>query len=171
MMKFTVQPIHEQDVEEIASWAYDPPYSIYNLDVEDIPILLDAKRRYFTVSDESHRIIGFCCFGEQAKVDGGLYPENEPDVLDVGLGMHPSLVGKGKGRAFVDAILRFAHDEFRPIRFRVTIADFNVRSRVTFLRLGFAQVGEFIRPFDGMKFVQLERNAIWAESSGQLTTR
>ncbi|MGD9092864.1 MAG: GNAT family N-acetyltransferase [Anaerolineales bacterium] len=162
-MRFTVHPICEQDVEEIASWKYDPPYSIYNLEKKDIPILLDAKNRYFSIYDESQRIIGFCCFGEQAKVAGGVYSENEPDILDVGLGLHPSMVGRGRGIAFVDAILRSASDDFSPIKFRVTIADFNVRSQKTFLGLGFTQVGEFIRPSDSMKFVQLERNAIWIE--------
>jgi RimJ/RimL family protein N-acetyltransferase len=162
-MKFIAQPICEQDVEEIASWEYDPPYSIYNLEKMDIPILLDAKNRYFSVNDESQRIIGFCCFGEQAKVAGGLYSGNEPDILDVGLGMNPSMVGRGRGIAFVDAILRFASDEFYPIKYRVTIAGFNIRSRKTFHSLGFTQVSEFIRPSDGMKFVQLERTAIWTE--------
>jgi ribosomal-protein-alanine N-acetyltransferase len=77
------------------------------------------------------------------------------------VGMHPGLVGKGLGARFVDAILHYTAGEFSPERFRVSIAAFNKRSQRTFLKLGFVETASFKRANDGMRFVQLEREANW----------
>ncbi len=161
-MKFNTQPISQQDANDIASWKYESPYSIYSLSQKAIPVLLDSKNRYFAVKDESSQTIGYCCFGEEARVPGGEYVDTEPLVVDVGIGLHPGMVGRGLGMAFVDAILRFATVEFNPARFRVSIAEFNKRSQRTFLKLGFVETYGFDRDGDGMRFVQLEREAIWS---------
>ena len=160
-MKFITQPISQQDAHEIATWQYETPYSIYSLSKKDIPVLLNADNRYFRVQDESGQLMGYCCFGEEAKVPGGEYIDSEPHVIDVGLGMHPKIVGKGLGKAFVVAILRFATEQFKPKRFRVSIAEFNKRSQITFSRLGFMKTYNFNREGDGMRFVQFEREANW----------
>jgi RimJ/RimL family protein N-acetyltransferase len=156
-MKFTIQPIREGDARQIATWRYDEPYGFYSLSALAIPVLLDPEFRYHSVQDESGRLVGFCCFGEDARVPGGVYTRGEPDVLDVGVGMHPELVGKGQGSAFIAAILGFAVKEFNPAAFRVTIAAFNQRSQRVFFGLGFRETGSFDRDGDGMRFVQLER--------------
>ena len=158
-MKFITQPIRLQDAGEIATWQYEPPYAMYSLSPLAIPALLDPINRYQGIRDESGRLLGYCCFGREAMVPGGAYGESEPDVVDVGLGMHPGLVGKGLGKAFVAAILAFAAEAFKPERFRVTIAAFNERSQRAFLGLGFAKTNSFNRVGDGLGFVQLEREA------------
>ena len=158
-MKFSTQPISPQDANDIASWQYESPYSIYSLSQKDIPVLLDSNNLYFAAKDESGQTIGYCCFGEEARVPGGKYNEKEPLVIDLGLGMHPGMVGRGLGGPFVDAILRFATEEFNPGRFRVSIAEFNKRSQRTFLKLGFIETYSFNRDGDRMRFVQLEREA------------
>jgi len=155
--KLTIRPLNAEDASEIASWQYEPPYSIYDLSQEEIPGLLDPGNRYFTVQDESGRLIGYCTYGVEAQVPGGEYLLAEPVVLDVGIGMHPGMVGRGLGKAFVAAILQFAVEAFQPDRFRVSIARFNQRSRRTFLNLGFRQTHSFSRQGDEMEFVQLER--------------
>jgi RimJ/RimL family protein N-acetyltransferase len=161
-MKFSIQPINQQDANDIASWQHESPYAIYNLSLQDIPVLLDSNNRYFAVKDETGRTIGYCCFSAEARVPGGEYHDSEPLVVDVGVGMHPGMVGKGLGSAFVAAILRFATEEFNPGRFRVSIAAFNKRSQKTFLKLGFVETFSFGRESDGKRFVQLERDAIWS---------
>lgn len=160
-MKISIHPISQQDADEIVTWRYEPPYAIYSLSREDLPVLLDPENRYFVVKDESSRRIGYCCFGDEARVPGGEYDDMEPFVVDVGVGMHPGLVGKGLGAAFVAAILHYATGEFNPGRFRVSIAAFNKRSQRTFIKLGFVVTTSFDREFDGMHFVQLEREANW----------
>ena len=149
----------ERDATEVASWQYEPPYSMYSLSAEDIPILVNPINRYFAIRDERDRLIGYCCFGDEAKVAGGKYPDAEPVVLDVGIGMNPDLVGKGIGAAFVAAIIDFAIYEYTPTRFRVSIAELNKRSQKVFLNLGFIESHKFHRDGDAMEFVQLERDA------------
>jgi RimJ/RimL family protein N-acetyltransferase len=160
-MEISIHPMSQQDADDIASWRYEHPYQIYNLSRKDIPVLLDPENRYFAVKDEPSRRIGYCCFGGEARVPGGDYRDTEPLVIDVGVGMHPGMVGKGLGAAFVDAILHYAAGEFSPERFRVSVAAFNQRSQRTFLKLGFVETASFKRVTDGMRFVQLEREANW----------
>jgi RimJ/RimL family protein N-acetyltransferase len=144
---------------ETVAWRYDPPFNLYNLSPEDIPLLIDPVNRYFAVYDETGRIVGICCYGVEARVAGGDYGDGVQATLDVGVGMSPDLVGRGQGAAFVRAVLAFAQESFAPHRFRVTIAAFNERSRRTFRRLGFEETFRFTRDSDGLDFIQMEREA------------
>ena len=152
--------MRKQDAEEIVSWRYPVPYAMYNLSKNDIPILLNTENRYFSVHDGPGQLMGFCCYGKEARVPGGEYTEDEPKVLDVGLGMDPEKIGKGFGKLFINTILAYALEEFKPVKFRVSIADFNKRSQRAFQNQGFKEVASFNRIGDGMKFVQLEREAM-----------
>jgi ribosomal-protein-alanine N-acetyltransferase len=155
-----IEPMRKEDAEEIVSWRYPVPYAMYNLSKNDIPVLLNSENRYFSVYDGPGKLMGYCCFGEEARVSGGEYAEKESEVLDVGVGMNPEKVGKGHGKFFIDAILAFALEEFGPSKFRVSIAEFNERSQRAFQNQGFEAIVSFIRSGDGMKFVQLEREAM-----------
>lgn len=156
-MIFVIQPIREREARQIATWRYDEPYGIYSLTALAIPALLDPELRYHSVRDEAGELVGFCCFGLDARVPGGVYTQGEPEALDVGVGMHPDWVGKSHGRSFVATVLGFAVKEYNPSMFRVTIAAFNQRSQRVFLGLGFKEAGRFDRDGDGREFVQLER--------------
>ena len=72
----------------------------------------------------------------------GLYA-NGP--LDVGLGMHPDLVGRGLGRRFVEAGLEFAFEAYSPESFRMTVTAFNRRAVRVYEDLGFTVLVEFGR--------------------------
>jgi RimJ/RimL family protein N-acetyltransferase len=85
------------------------------------------------VTDEGE-LLGYCCFGEPARVPGA---EEEAGTLDVGYGMAPDRMGQGRGRRFVGAILDFALERHGPERFRVYVLDWNERSRATAERNGF----------------------------------
>jgi ribosomal-protein-alanine N-acetyltransferase len=160
-MQLKILPLSLQEARVMATWRYESPYSIYSLSEEAIPEFINPKNRYFCVKDGAGQMIGYCCFGEEAKVLGGDYTASELDVIDVGLGMHPAKVGKGLGKEFIDAIFRFATHEFKPGRLRVTIAAFNLRSQKAFLKSGFVQTHRFLRKGDGVEFVQLERDVNW----------
>jgi len=121
--------------------------------------LFIPKYRYHQVLDETGDLIGYCCFGEDARVAGGDYSRGEPEVLDVGIGLRPDLVGQGLGQGFVTAILEYARKTFQPVVFRVTVADFNLRSLKTFQKLGFRTTNQFDRNPDSMSFTELERSA------------
>jgi ribosomal-protein-alanine N-acetyltransferase len=156
-MYYKIHPITNQEAEDIATWLYPSPYKMYNLSLDVIPKLLDPLNRYFAVRDPNDRLVGYCCFGSEARVMGGNYIDEGLSILDVGVGMQPDRIGKGEGIRFVNDILFYGMKRYNPIKFRVTIADFNKRSLRTFMSLGFEETNRFTRPSDQLMFIQLER--------------
>jgi [ribosomal protein S18]-alanine N-acetyltransferase len=98
--------------------------------------------------------VGYCCFGEEARVPGVF---EEPGVLDVGYGMRPDLMGQGSGHEFIRSILNFAARLFSPPRFRLLILDWNARSRAAARSAGFEEGGT-VESTEGT-FVVMTRDA------------
>ena len=158
-MELTIRQVSIEQAREIAAWRYEPPFSLYDLLEEDCSLLWEPTNRYYSVLDHDRALLGYCCFGNEARVAGGSYNEQEPTVLDVGVGMHPDKIGKGLGNKFIDAVLQFGKVRFSPAKFRVTVAAFNQRSLKAFCKLGFERTFVFQRSQDDMKFIQLEKIA------------
>jgi len=153
-LEYQFSPLQPEDVERVITWRYPHPYQIYSLTPEDRITLLNPAYRYHGVRAEGLGLVGICCFGDDARVEGGEYGQGEPEVLDVGIGLRPDLTGSGLGRGFVSQVLRYGARQYRPRWFRATIAAFNHRSRRTFQGLGFQEEGRFMR-FEGeLRFVQ-----------------
>jgi ribosomal-protein-alanine N-acetyltransferase len=132
-----VRPLRPADEAAILAWRYEGAYATY--DVDDPA---DLEHGHFAVEDGGE-LVGFCCFGGGARVDG---VAEEDGVLDVGYGMRPDLMGQGRGAAFVAVILAFGVERFEPQRLRMSILRWNARSRRAAERQGFALVraaGEF----------------------------
>jgi RimJ/RimL family protein N-acetyltransferase len=157
--RYYISRLSEEKALEITTWHYQPPYDLYDLSENNLAGFLNLDNRYHQVLDQAGSLIGYCCYGLDARVPGGDYQQGEPEVIDVGVGMHPDLVGQGKGVGFVRSVLEYGKEEYKPQKFRVTIADFNIRSKTTFMNLGFIIIGNFIRELVNLKFVQLERQA------------
>jgi ribosomal-protein-alanine N-acetyltransferase len=152
------RPMDEAVAQEILTWRYETPYDIYNLNVEDadevVSCFVDPVNAYHAIVDKEGGLVAYCCFGPEGQVPGGDY---DNPALDVGMGVHPDLTGKGLGGAIVDAVLRFARQEQTPTTFRVTVAEFNERAQRVWKKAGFQPVQRFERTFDGMPFVILTR--------------
>jgi RimJ/RimL family protein N-acetyltransferase len=127
-----VRDLTDADIRDITSWRYEGRYAAY-----DVTGGVSPGLGYFAVEHEG-RLVGYCCFGAEARVPG-VAPRR--GTLDVGYGMRPELMGRGLGRSFVAAILGFGMLKFRPERLRMLILRWNERSRRTALRHGFALVG------------------------------
>lgn len=156
-LKFKIVTMTQDFAEEIATWNYPDPYTIYSLSSHVIPILMNPSNAYFAVVSREGILVGYCCFCAEARVMGGDYSKDQNSVVDVGVGMRPEITGQGLGKSFVSAILDYAQKRYRPGRVRVTIAEFNKRSLRTFQSLGFSETFRFIRSGDELEFVQLER--------------
>lgn len=152
-VRFTFRPMAARDWREIAGWRYEPPYDCYNFDLAPAAA---PPAGYYAVFDEPGALVGFFCFGVDARVPGGDYGD---DALDVGLGLRPDLTGRGLGLTFVEAGLAFARREFVPARFRLTVATFNRRAIQVYERAGFAPERVFRRRGDGAEFLQMSRPA------------
>ena len=144
-MRFTLSPIIRADAQAISRWRYDGPYSAYNGNQASVASLLEPRYFYHSVHDDHGELVGYFCFGEDARVSAGkrlgLY-ERET-ALDVGLGMRPDLTGQGLGAEFVQAGLRFAKATYDPEAFRLTVATFNRRAMRVYERAGFKPVETF----------------------------
>ncbi len=143
---YTVSYLSLADAQEIAGWTYDPPYHIYNMSTSDdldtmVRFLLDPTTGHFGVYDGAS-LLAFCCYGREGQVPGFDY-DAQP-ALDIGVGMHPSFVGQGRGRLLLAAILAHGAALYHPSRWRATIAAFNQRSQQMFRNAGFVSVGEFV---------------------------
>jgi [ribosomal protein S18]-alanine N-acetyltransferase len=123
-----VRPLSEADAEAVATWRYPGRYSTY-----DVGEIVTPVRGSWAVAQRDE-LVGYCCFGPEARVPG---IDEEEGTLDVGYGLRPDLCGRGVGPAFVTAILDFAVAEFSPQRLRLLILSWNERSRRVAEVLGF----------------------------------
>lgn len=130
-------PLTEKDAHVILTWTYEAPYDFYNQQpsIEAFEELMT----YRSIHDESG-LLGFYCLGVYAQVPNETYTY-EGTYSDVGLGMHPARTGQGRGRAFVETVMREAGREGRPLR--LTVAAFNRRAIHLYGQLGFQQVASF----------------------------
>lgn len=137
-------PINRPFAEEIVVWHY-PDYPLFQVspgDMEfEIKVLLEPLYNYCVGLNAEDQIVGFGCFGADARVPGGDY--ETVDALDVGLGLHPALVGRRLGLPFLRALLGHGADRFGPLAWRATIAVFNGASRRIFEQAGFQQFQHF----------------------------
>ena len=97
-------------------------------------------------------LVGYCCFGPEGRVPG--QPAPVDDLLDLGGGLRPDLVGKGLGAVGLPVILAFARERFSPQGFRSAIASFNRRSIVLCRSAGFRPTCTFPGP-GGREFTEL----------------
>ena len=125
--------------QQVLRWRYDPPYDLYNLAEGDLAELMAGT--YFAVFDQD-RLIGYCCYGQSARIPGGDYASG--DYFDMGLGMAPALTGGGRGAAFVRAVLQFGQARHPGCTPRLTVALWNSRASHVYEKLGFHAVGEAV---------------------------
>lgn len=158
IVRFTLAPVEEGQARAILTWRYEPPYSFYNADPTDVEgalqVLLDPANAYHAAGDERGELVGFFCFGPDARVPGGDYGDD--DALDIGLALRPDLTGQGLGLAFLLAGLDFARQTFAPPRFRLTVATFNRRAIRVYERAGFRPGRTFRREAGGREYEFLQ---------------
>jgi RimJ/RimL family protein N-acetyltransferase len=132
---YRLRPTVRADAELFCTWRYGGLYTMYDQRPELRANYLEPSFRYHSVTDPRGALVGFCCFGADARVLGITYDDS---ALDIGLGMAPALTGRGQGAGFVAAIVDFAHGHFRPSALRLTVAAFNRRAITVYERNRFA---------------------------------
>ncbi len=152
MMRWQFRPMTAARAESITAWRYEPPYDFYNHG-PDTGGLLNPAFRYHAVTDQAGKLVGFCCYGADAQVPGGEYPDD--GSLDVGIGLRPDWTGRGRGSSLLSAVIEFARSEYQVAAFRATVATFNQRSLRTCERTGFRRVQTFISAVSGVEFAVL----------------
>jgi [ribosomal protein S18]-alanine N-acetyltransferase len=128
----------DEEAERPLGWRYPEPYTTYDAEGP-----LRRELGFFAVEDEDGDFVGFGCVGAEARVPG---VEEEAGTIDVGYGMRPDLIGQGLGREFVGAVLAHVVEGNAAVRLRMSILDWNGRSRRVAEAHGFRVVdraGEF----------------------------
>lgn len=144
-MRIAFAPITEPEARTVLRWRYPDMVVFPEPDgdelEEDVAALLRPDYHYYAAHDETGRLVGFCCFGEDAQVPGGDYML---PALDIGLGLHPDLTGRGLSHSFLEKILALGSELFEPEFFRATVAAVNARSLRLFEGSGFYFMHTFV---------------------------
>lgn len=123
-----IRPFRDDEVVGVAAWAYAAPFDPYDGDPANAEqyLRVDADGgSYYAVERFGSDIVGFCCFGVEARVRGQQPVEG---VLDIGGGVRPDLLSQQLATALFPAIMDFGRERFAPEHFRVAVASFNERS-------------------------------------------
>lgn len=162
MSSIHLRPAAETDIREFRAWHYPSPYNVYDLSEgrlrDGIAYFLRTEVACHVLVDDSGAVVGYCTFGPDGRVPGGDYAQA---ALDIGLGVRPDLIGRGRGSSWVDAVCRFAAAQFEPDRLRVTIAAWNGRALTVWEAAGFRSVQRFARSGESgtnEEFIVLERS-------------
>jgi RimJ/RimL family protein N-acetyltransferase len=132
------RPLTDDDARAIAGWRYGGGYELYDHDAESVASLRDPRYEYHAAVDSQGELVGYCCFGEDARVAG--LPAKD-GVLDVGGALRPDLTGIGLGAGFLRASCDLGRRLHQPLAFRVVIAAWNRRAQRVAAALGFEPAG------------------------------
>ncbi|MEK4510529.1 GNAT family N-acetyltransferase [Paenibacillus sp. FSL K6-2524] len=148
-MNIMIEDMNEQMAKDILNWKYDKPYDFYNndpTDNEEVEELLNGS--YYALVNDLNELVGFFCIGESAQVPrGNQYGVYEDDLVDMGLGMNPTLTGKGNGFEFCSFIVNLIEQIYKGTPIRLTVAKFNQRAIHLYEKLGFVKEKEFDTDF------------------------
>ena len=138
----------------LGRWRYEPPFDFYDGagddDAGDYTLRDERGYGYYPVVGKEG-IVGFVCFGAEARVPGQMPAE---DTCDVGAGLRPDLLSRGVATSLMPQVLAFAQRRFSPRQIRAAIATFNERSMRLCRGAGFVVTREFDGP-RGQRFAEL----------------
>jgi len=142
-VKLTIEPASHEDLAQMASWRYEPPYDFYDGDQD--PVL--NPERFFGAVGVDGTLVGF------------YYLEEKGEAVEIGLGLRPDLTGQGLGAEFFQGGLDFARGRFPGLPIILNVAAFNERAIKVYERTGFRENGRHVRHFDrwgDVEFVEME---------------
>jgi len=149
-----VTPLDPAHGAVVASWRYEGPWSVYNPLDEAAPA---AELGYRSIIDRSSgTFLGYVCTGQEARVPG---LDAEEGVLDVGIGLDPAIVGRGRGASIVGPALDWVERTSGLSELRAVVQSWNARSLRLCARLGFEVSGHHVAHQDGtiVDYVVLRR--------------
>jgi len=109
-----------------------------------LPDLLNRDNAYYSILGAAGEILGCCCFGAAARVDGGEYQAQAVDIRAV---TRPDLDGEPELGEIVRGVTLFARALFSLLALRTTVP---VRQRLirAWESAGFLPLGRFDTPGD-----------------------
>jgi len=136
---------------EISKWKYDGVYSIYNESEDGFDALTNGA--HFACIDATQGLIGYFCFGRDARIKTIEESVYDDSFIDIGLGLKPDLCGRSLGLIFLNEGLKYASVLYNTNKFRLTVAAFNKRAIKVYQRAGFCAEREVTHLQTGSKFI------------------
>ncbi|WP_280768709.1 GNAT family N-acetyltransferase [Salipaludibacillus daqingensis] len=136
---------------EIVEWEYNDNLSFYNIqnNLDDLDEFLNPfKWNHYAAIYEGEGLVGYFTFD----------PLNIHEV-EINIGLHPDLVGKGKGYSFAEYAIKTAIEWYEPKKLLVDIPEFNQRAIRLFEKQGFQTVNRSLNILNGEEylFVRMEK--------------
>lgn len=129
---FYIMPLPQDLALEIANqWRYQAPLDAYTIsaDPETYAEMISPEARgdrFFAVIRNA-ALMGYFCIDQ----DG--------EVVELRLGMKPSLTGQGNGRAFYQAIEDYLVEHVQPASIKLTVASSHQAAQALFRTFGFTE--------------------------------
>ncbi|MBD8499397.1 GNAT family N-acetyltransferase [Paenibacillus arenosi] len=138
---FTIEPMTEEDADDICSWQYEAPFDIYRF----LP-WSEMKLQGIEFGDPDLRTSQYASvrFGKELAGFAQFFPL--VNVTRIGLGMRPQWCGNGYGVDFVTAIVREAQLRAPENEIDLEVFTWNKRAVNVYLRAGFQITDEYERP-------------------------
>ncbi|MEM7556111.1 MAG: GNAT family protein [Cyanobacteria bacterium P01_A01_bin.84] len=148
--------MNENSARIIANWRYSALLEFYNHNLsaieETIQEFINPENAYYSILNNHEQLVAYCCFGADARVQGGNY---HTKALDIGFGIRPNLSRRGITFRIINAVFNFAQSNFSTTLFRVTVAEFNQQALRICEKAGFGLTHKFRREQDGIYFLVL----------------
>ncbi|HEM2802910.1 TPA: GNAT family N-acetyltransferase [Streptococcus suis] len=130
---FYIMPLPQDLALEIANqWRYQPPLDAYTISANPETyaemISPEARGDRFFAVIRNAALMGYFCIDQ----DG--------ETVDIHLGMKPSLMGQGNGRAFYQAIEDYLVEHVQPASIKLTVASSHQVAQKLFRALGFTEI-------------------------------
>jgi RimJ/RimL family protein N-acetyltransferase len=149
-----VRALTPLDAHAVTQWRYEGPWSVYDGNEAE---RISAELGYHAIAERATgRFLGYFCLGADARVPG---LDAEPDVVDLGVGLDPAIVGQGRGATIVRPVLDWIAARSDAARLRAVVQAWNERSLRFCRSLGFEAVGRHSALQEGslVEYVVLER--------------
>lgn len=138
MIDYCFDNIKQEEVTEIAyNWKYKGKYSFYNIGQAQ------ADLESFLNPESWHKIFAAKhLVKDKIELIGFATYNFENDIMWIGFGMKPSYTGKGLGKSFVKAAVKFGikHYSYREPKILLSVAQFNKRAIKVYTRVGFKPI-------------------------------
>ena len=154
MENLVIVPMTTECAHAISQWKYADPYDFYSHREENVEEYMDGT--HFAATDRDGGIVGYFCFGKDARIPTVEENVYDGDFLDVGLGLRPDLCGKRQGLPFLLYGLDYARQVYNTKCFRLSVATFNERAIKVYTRAGFHIVREVTNSYFLSKFYIME---------------
>lgn len=145
-LSYLMVPMNIRHCQDICSWAYEPPYDIYQWsswsqmeeEAEEFGDREIRETQYVSVLDEdSGLLVGYA----------QLFPL--VGVTRLGLGMRPELCGQGLGPSFVRFIAEEAKKRRPDNEVDLEVLAWNTRAQKAYAKAGFVITDRYERPAPG----------------------